>query len=110
MATITLPISTARGDQLRLHFRFRHELDGTFYRFAYHYNGEFDSWFLDLFDDGDAALVAGQRVKLTTDALAQFRHLEIPPGTLRVRDSQDQHQEPTRTNFGIRVLVEYDEV
>jgi hypothetical protein len=110
MATITLPIEKARGDAARLHFKFRYELDGEYYRFAWHYNGHFDSWFLDLYDDGDVLLVGGQRIKLTSDAWAQFRHLDIPQGTLRVVDAQDQHQEATRENFGTRVLVKYDEV
>lgn len=109
MATVTLPISTARGDEARLHFKFRHELDGVFYRFGYHYNGHFDSWFLDLFDDADIALVAGQRVKLTTDALAQFKHLEIPQGSLQIVDTQSLHQEATQENFGTRVVVQYVE-
>lgn len=109
MATVLLPISTMRGDEGRLHFKFRHELEGVFYRFGYHYNGHFDSWFLDLFDDADEPLVAGQRAKLTTDALAQFKHLAVPPGTLQVVDTHDQHQEPTKDNFGTRTIVQYVE-
>ena len=109
MATVPIPILASRGATGKMHFKIRQELDGVFYRLAFHYNGTFDSWFMDFSGDNDLPIVAGQRVKLTTDSLRQFKHLDVPQGELRVVDGQGQHQEPTRENFGDRVIVEYVE-
>lgn len=104
MATVTLPINADR-----YHYQFRVDLDATFYRFTIHYNGHDDSWYFDIRDDGDVLLVGGQRLKLITDALAAFKHLAVPQGSLDVIDTQDEDVEPDGDNLGTRVLVQYVE-
>lgn len=105
MAVLALP---ANAD--RFHYRLRIDLDGTFFRFRVRFCQPMESWVIDLLDDGEAPIVTGLRVCLSSDLLAPYRHLAgVPIGRLGCVDTQGKDAEPDRDNFGTRVLLVYVE-
>ena len=105
MAQQALPV-----DVERFHYSRRVELDGTFFRFGFHFNDDHRSWYFDLFDDSEVPLVAGLRIKLSSDLLRQYRHLAVPLGRLVCVDVTGEHNEPDEVNFGTSTLLVYEEV
>ena len=54
-------------------------------------------------------LVTPIRLVGGTDLLRQFKHLEVPPGEMRIVDLDGQNRDPDKTNLGDRVILQYTE-
>ncbi len=104
MSVLTMPFNADR-----FHYDASVELEGTFFRFVIHYNDLQTSWFMDILADDETPLVMGQRLALSSDLLAAFKHLAIPPGRFVMHDTQGGDVEADQENFGDRVLLLYVE-
>lgn len=99
MAVILIPL---RNDIF--FYSFRKELEGTVYTFEVRYNLRINSWLLSIPDQ-----VINIRLAGGTDLLSQFKHLDVPPGELRIIDLDGMNTEPDKTNLGDRVILRYTE-
>lgn len=100
MSTIEIPL---RSDIF--YYEFTKELDGVVYAFRLQYNLRIDSWTLSIVD-----VVNGIRLTGGQDLLGQLHHLEVPPGRLEIVDLDGMFTEPSKTNIGDRVILQYTEV
>jgi hypothetical protein len=69
-------------------------LDGVRFRLDCYTNKSDGSWYLDLFDDDDAALVQGIAIVTGLDLLFPYRHLGVPTGILFVNDLAGPTEDP----------------
>jgi hypothetical protein len=105
MATFRLPTPP----QSSFVFIVRLFIDGIPFRFQYRWNSRNTSWVLDIGGSDGVAIVRNLKMTIGTDILAPHRALEVPQGNLRVVDTAKSGVEPTREEFGGRVLLLYDE-
>lgn len=96
----------------------RFELEGTFYRFTFRYNGISDAWFFDLADDAGEAIVSGTAIMvsegtagdLVVDLLSNVRWSpDIPPGRLFAFDTGGTDTESGLDDIDDRVVLLYEE-
>ena len=99
MTTKSIPL---RNDIFQ--YSFTIEMDGVVYLLQIGYNLRSDSWRMRFGD-----IITPIRLTLGTDLLSQFRHLEVPPGELRMLDLDEMNTEPNKTNLGDRVVMQYEE-
>jgi hypothetical protein len=83
----------------RPELRWRTLLEGTWYRFRLVYLSRSLGWWLDILEDGGAAIVEGIRVTEGTDLLAPFHALAVPPGQLFAGDTDGQGRPPDRHSW-----------
>ena len=83
-------------------------LDNVEYILTFDYNGRSDSWYISFGADQD--ILSGIRISGNEDILGQFHHLEVPPGVLSILDQDGLGREPTKDNFGDRVILTYNPV
>lgn len=81
-----------------------------FHRILYKWNVRDASWYFDFADDTGIALVRSRRIVLATDILRDFKHRQIPQGSIDIIDTSGEHIEPTILDLGDRVLVRYTEL
>ena len=73
----------------------------------FQYNERKDGWFVAINDYTDTTLVAGIKVKIGSDLLEQFGHIDgIPSGRLVVTNWEDK-EEASLLNFGSKVNLSY---
>jgi len=88
-------------------YKYEVTLDGTAYIIQMQYNSRKDGWFFSLHDNNDEPLVSGLKVKMGSDLLQQFRHIDgIPSGRIVVINWDDK-EEANLLNFGNKVLLSY---
>ena len=98
----TLPVIEGLYD-----YKYEVTLDGTAYIIHLQYNSRKDGWFFSLHNYDDEALISGFKVKMGSDLLQQFGHIEgVPPGRLIVVNWDDK-EEANLANFGNKVLLSY---
>ena len=79
-------------------------LDGTTYKFLFHYNQRNDTWYFGIDDQlGGVACLGG------VSLLDKYQYLEVPPGELIIEDLQGLDRDPSRTTFGDSVVLTYTE-
>lgn len=64
---------------------------------------------MDLLDSSGDMIQSGLPVLVQVDLLSKFKDSRIPPGTLFAINPENANEEATRDNFGITVLLLYDE-
>lgn len=74
-------------------------LDGTVYVLDFHWNNRASAWSLTIRDVAQDILVAGIRLTIGTDLLAQFQSYDIPPGELYVFDLSGDFSDIGRDDF-----------
>lgn len=104
----TFKMFTGGGANL-FHYKYRTQLEGTFYRFEIHFNQRDDRWSMDLLDDEDTPIVRGLRLVLTDDAFEPYRHLAVPPGNVIVQDASGADNEAGALDLGGAVQLLYEE-
>ncbi len=62
------------------------DLEGVIYRVRLIYRERQDSWYLDLYDAADVALLTGKRLSANTALLAPYQIEGLPPGELMLVD------------------------
>lgn len=83
------------------------ELSGVLYRLRIHYKERQDSWYLDIRDADDAALVLGRRISTDNAILAKYRVEGLPPGLLILMDTTGARSECTYEDLGRSHLLAY---
>lgn len=85
------------------------QLEGRTYRFVFSFNERSQSWYMDIADDNDLAIVQGQR--LSNDfPLARSRDSRRPPGMFVCISLEDDNSDPALADLGRRVkLLYFDE-
>lgn len=96
MATLRIPVK-------RNVFDYTMQVESLAFTIRLYLNYRIDSWLMDIPGAEGIRLVGG------IDLLSQFRHLEVPPGEIRIMDLDDMDREPTKENFGDRVILVYIE-
>ena len=99
MSIITIPL---RNDIFQ--YSFTIELEGVVYSFKIGYNLRANSWSMNI-----GSIVTPIRLVVGTDLISQFKHLEIPPGEMRIVDLDGLNRDPDKTNLGDRVIMQYTE-
>lgn len=97
MATFRIPV---RRDV----FDYTIEPEGLGVTMRFNYNARMESWIMDV--PGE---VEGIRVVGGVDLLGKFKHKNVPQGRLYIYDLDKKNREPTKANFGDRIILLYDE-
>jgi hypothetical protein len=85
-------------------FDYEIEPEGLNAVFRFNYNARIDSWILDI-----VGQVEGIRIVGGIDILERYKYKDIPQGELRILDLDGTNLEPTKDNFGDRVILLYTE-
>jgi len=84
------------------------QFEGETYRFVFTFNSRSQSWYVDIADDNDILIVAGQR--LSNDfPLFRTRNQSAPPGMLVCISLEDDNADPDLAALGRRVRFLYFE-
>lgn len=83
-------------------------LDNVEFILTFDFNQRADSWYIGF--GADQSVLAGIRISGNEDILKPFHHLEVPPGILSVLDLDGLGREPTKDNFGDRVILTYEPI
>jgi hypothetical protein len=87
-------------------------LESVSYEFMFRWNKRDQHWYMNIVQNGVVS-INGIKVLNSSDLLAQFAHMSvderIPPGTLRVFDTDNLRRDPDTSTFGESVLLLYDE-
>lgn len=84
------------------------QFEGESYRFVFSYNTRSASWYMDVADDNDILIIAGQR--LSNDfPLARTRDTRMPPGMFVAISLEDDNSDPQLADLGRRVKLLYFE-
>ena len=74
-------------------------LDGVRFRLDTYTNKADNSWYFDLYDEDDVALVQGVAFATGLDLLYPYRYLDVPPGILFINDQEGPREDPTLDTF-----------
>lgn len=88
-------------------YEFAIDLDGTAYRFFFHYNLREGFWYFDLRDENDVAIVSGVKLVEAVSYLKQYSQADIPQGTLVTLDMTGRHLEPNAENIARDLVLFY---
>lgn len=89
------------------HYSFEVSLDGESFTFEFRWNVRGSFWVFDIADSSGAILITGRKVVLDFPLLSRFAHEDLPLGQLSAVDTTGEGVEPTREDFGTRVLLVY---
>lgn len=103
MSVLVIPTSATLTD-----YSERIELDGAIYTFRFRWNVRLASWFVDIFDANDVALVYGRRCVVNSRLTGQQKYKAgMMPGELTAFDTTNRRVDPALLDFGTRVLLFY---
>lgn len=88
-------------------WRNSYELDGQVYWFHVNYNDRDGFWYLAVGSADLVSQVQSVTLNIGTDKLRPAKYGLIPPGRLDVFDTSGGFIEPTRTDMGSRVILQY---
>lgn len=88
-------------------YRFGTDLDGTQYRFAFHWNERAGLWYMDVLEVDDTPIRMGIAVVLGVRLGHRTADSRFPPGELKARDLSGQGREAGLDDFGERVVLDY---
>ncbi|MCP4482080.1 MAG: hypothetical protein GY817_04675 [bacterium] len=91
-------------------YKYRIELDDSFFSFIFNFNGRRGRWYLDILNANDEPVVNGICLLNGVNLLQQYRHLNIPKGDLFVFDTKETTENPDRETFSTRFRLLYKEV
>jgi hypothetical protein len=74
-------------------------LDGVRFRLDTYTNRSDGSWYLDLYDEDEVALILGIALVTGLDLLFPYRYLDVPPGVLFVNDLVGPTEDPGLDTF-----------
>ena len=109
MTTLTL-IHPPRGE---FGFRNRQTLDGITYVLQFNWNLRAGFWHLAIGNASNISTVRNLQMVIAPDILAPYRYntaTDLPQGVLSVVDTSDTKVEASRDEFGVRVVLRYEEV
>lgn len=104
MATLEIPV---RNDLPA--YQFTLELDGLVYSFTFTFNDRMGKWIMDIGDEQGDPIVQGLPVFADWPLLDRFKDTRLPPGLLIFVDTTGNKVDPTREDFGDRVVGMYIE-
>jgi len=84
------------------------ELDGQVYDLTFHYNAREDRWYLRV-SRNNTIVVDGVKLVHGTDLLSQYRAYDVPAGILSIVDSSGLFNDPSSSEFGNTIQLQYDE-
>jgi hypothetical protein len=90
-------------------FRVPYVLDGIAGAMLWRYTPTRDAWYLTLYSGPGELLVGPVAAAVGVDLLAQWRSLDVPPGTLVV-EFDDGGPSPGRLDFGDRARLIYTSI
>jgi hypothetical protein len=97
MATLRIPV---RRDI----FDYTLELEAIGLTLRIYYNARIDTWIADVPNEVLSISLLGG-----VDLFSQYRHKNLPTGELRIIDLDGKNRDPTKTNFGDRIILAYVE-
>jgi hypothetical protein len=81
------------------HFDVTYTLDGARYRFSFYTNAVTSAWSFDVLNDDGSEGVRGLALTAGVDLLYPYRYLDLPQGSLFVRDKGLNGADPGLTDF-----------
>jgi len=88
----------------------RYALDGDVYEFVFRRSGRApEAWYMDLRTADGTVQVAGIALVPGVDLLRQYHHLDVPPGSLVVWDTEQKGQDPEPDEIDDRFILLYVE-
>lgn len=84
------------------------EMDNKVYDLTLHFNAREDRWYLRV-SRNDVIVVDGIKLVHGTDLLSQYRAYDVPAGILSIVDSSGLYQDPSSSEFGNTIQLQYDE-
>ncbi len=84
------------------------ELDGQVFDLSFHFNKREDKWYLRI-SRNDAIIIDSLKLVHSTDLLSQYRAYNVPKGVLSVVDSSGLFQDPSSSEFGNTIQLQYDD-
>lgn len=95
MAILQIPAQVNESQN----FQFTITLDDERWRFAFFTNKIDNSWYWDLFDGDDEAILQGQPLAVGVDLLYPYRYLDVPEGIVFVIDTTGEGKDPQVDSF-----------
>lgn len=102
MSVYTIPTSTTQP-----HYSLRVDLDAVTYVLTFHWNARDASWYLDIADEDEVAIVCGVKVSIGVPLAIRSANPAIPAGMLIAVDTSGANSPPGFADLGDRVLLYY---
>jgi hypothetical protein len=103
MAYIVLPWQDFPAYQMTV------PLEQTAYVFNFKWNTSFSFWTMDILDPQGDLLIAGLKLVLHVELLRRYQNALLPPGELRVIDTEGALTEISRADMGVFAQLIYRE-
>ena len=105
MTTLVLPV---RSDFKAYDFQI--DLEGVIYTLDFGFNTRSGRWYMSIYDQAKENLLVGDiPILINTPLHDQYIKESLPPGRFIAVDETGQNNEATVDNFGIDVLLFYEE-
>jgi hypothetical protein len=104
MAIIQIPL---RNDLDAYDFSI--DLEGLTYNFEVEFNTRTGLWSMSIFDSDLNLLIAGVPMVVNSDLTSRFNRRSLPPGFLMLYDTSGKNVECTKSDFGSRCVLLYQE-
>lgn len=104
MALIQLPV---RNDFPA--YEFQVELESRIYILGFRFNTRANRWFMDIKDQSQTPIIMGILVQQGVPLTRYYVREAMPPGSFWAIDITDAGREPDRENFGVDVILIYEE-
>jgi len=95
--------------QERNNYTYTIDLENTTYIFGFYYNTRAGYWTLNIYDATETLIIANIPLLLNVALLAKYNNASLPPGLLYMLNLNEDNAEATFENFGVDVLLMYDE-
>ena len=105
MAILEIPVTPENHK-----FSFKTTLDSVVYSFEFYWVDRANGWFMDVSSEDETPIVTGIKIVCGSSILEQYKHLDIPKGTLIARNNVSPLKDPERWDFGTDVILYYLEV
>lgn len=104
MAMLQLPV---RNDFPA--YEFQVELEGRIYILGFRFNTRANRWFMDIKDQSQTPIIMGILVQQGVPLTRYYVREALPPGNFWAIDQTGEAKEPDRENFGVDLILIYEE-
>jgi hypothetical protein len=87
-------------------FTFDIEIDGRLYNWEVYWNEREETWYFDLFDEDQIAIITGVKLVINYNLLSSYADARIPAGAIMFLNEND-NVVPTADNLGVDFNIYY---
>jgi hypothetical protein len=88
-------------------WRNAYSLEGRTYWMQFAWNDRDGFWYMTIASNNMEVQAEGITMNIGTDKLEPFKYADVPQGRLDVVDTDGRFVEPSRTDMGTRVVLQY---